>query len=140
MKGNMRLCLVVAALVVVAVVLGLPTSLGQERRTYEIHSVPVAQTDAARALEAYERLLARHLDLTEQNLAVVAADLRAMAAQLDTIRAQGEKLDAWLGRIEKHLGIVVETPRPPAPDSNAPAVPSSWPPAVPVPSPTPNEF
>jgi len=110
------------------IVLCFSTSTGRDRKTYEIdaqaYSVPATQSDAARALNAYERLLERHMDLTEQNLANLAADLKTLGEMFDHIDARLTQMDQRLARIEKHLGIV-PVPPPPAPARVDPNVPSS---------------
>ncbi len=124
MAQNHKICRV-AAIVACLIVLGLSISTGRDRRTYEVdaqvYSVPGYQSDAARAINAYERLMQRHMDVMEQNLAGVAADIQAIAARLDAIDAGLTRMDRRLARIEKHLGIVpVPPPAPIQPDPNAP--------------------
>ncbi len=80
--------------------------------------MPAAQSDAARAINAYERLMERHMDMTERTFIGYAADVKALAAKFDAVDAKLTALDAKLAqmdqrlaRIEKHLGIA---PVPPA--------------------------
>ncbi|MBP8909929.1 MAG: hypothetical protein KBI32_00315 [Phycisphaerae bacterium] len=134
-----------AAIVAGVIVLSLSSSTGRERKGYEIeaqvYSVPATQSDAARAIGAYERLMERHMDLMEQSFAGLAADLKMLATKVDTYDAKATALDAKLiqidqrlARIEKHLGIVpVVIPKPAKADPNAPVEPqnpplhSAWP-------------
>ncbi len=116
------------------VVLALSTSVGQSRKNYEVetrvYTTPEYRTDAARAIDAYERLMERYMDTTQQNFAAIAADIGAVAARLESIDAKLAKLDTRIERIERHLGIV---PSPPAPDPNAPQPPTPASPAPPAP-------
>lgn len=147
MTRNHRIYRVAATVVICLIVVSLETSTGRDRSKgmeveAQVYSVPVTQTDAARAINAYERLMERQMDLTEQNLMNLAADLKVLAAKFDTLSAKIETVDARmtqidqrLDRIEKHLGIVPAPPKTPAPlDPNAPAtlkvptndLPAAW--------------
>jgi septal ring factor EnvC (AmiA/AmiB activator) len=141
--GIYRIAAVVA---VCLIVLCLSTSTGRDRRGYEVetqvYGVPTAQSDAARAIDAYERLMERHMDLTERSLLGFAADLKALSTKSDAVDAKLTALDAKmsqvdqrLARIEKHLGITTAPPKASAKaDPNAPATvkrPAGNPPLTP---------
>lgn len=124
MISSNRIYRIVVAVVVGLVVLGLSTSIGRDRKNYEVetqvYGVPVAQSDAARAIDAYERVMDRHMDLMERNLTEFAADLKVLTVKVDAVDAKLTQLDQRLARIERHLGIVPPSPRP---DPNAPPAP-----------------
>jgi septal ring factor EnvC (AmiA/AmiB activator) len=131
MTRNHGIHRIVAAIVVGMIVLSLSTSTGRDRKTYEIdaqvYNVPPAQSDATRAINAYERLMERHMDLTERHLTSLAEDIKMLAAEFDAVDARFAALDAKLtqmdrrlARIEKHLGVA-PVPPPAKPDPNAPA-------------------
>lgn len=128
MKPNRQTCVAVTAIVFAVVVLALSTSVGQNQRNYEVetrvYSTPEYRTDATRAIEAYERVMERYMDATQQNFAGVAADIGAVAARLESIDARLARLDTRLERIERHLGIL---PPPTAPDPNTPQPPAPTP-------------
>ncbi|MBN1361135.1 MAG: hypothetical protein JW993_11100 [Sedimentisphaerales bacterium] len=130
MDPKKKSSLAVAAVVCMAV-LWLSTSVGQNRRSYEIeaqvYTTPEYRTDAARAIDAYERVMQRYMDATERNFMEVIGTAGAIADRLDSIDARLAKLDQRLERIERHLGIV--PPPPPIPDPNGPR------PQPPVPTP-----
>ncbi|MBN2133986.1 MAG: hypothetical protein JW741_31070 [Sedimentisphaerales bacterium] len=136
MKSNRRLYIVLAVAGACIFVLWLSTSFGQTRRKYEVetqvYGVPEYRSDAARAVDAYERLMDRYMDLTERNLFSVSADVRTITAQLDAVHAEVAGVNARLARIEKHLGI--QSPVPPAPAEisapRVPATPGNVPPAL----------
>ena len=136
MKSNRRIQIVIVLVSASVVGLWLSTSAGRDRKRYEIetqvYGVPEYRTDAARAIDAYERLMDRHMDLTERGLLDVAADIQTVAARLDAIDARLTQFDARLARIEQHLGIAPipsvtlvdpNIPRPPAPAPSAPSPP-----------------
>ncbi len=123
MSRNCRVYIVIAAIVFCVVAFCLSTSVGQNRRRYEVetqvYGVPAYQSDAARAIEAYERLMERYLDLTERNLVGLAADVKVFTDKLDAIDGRLSTLDARLARIEQHLGIAPMIAPSATPDPNA---------------------
>lgn len=108
MNRSARTCVVVAVGVFCLVILCLSTSEGQNRKSYEvpaqIYGVPAWHSDAAYAVDAYERLMQRYTDLTERNMVGITADLGALARRLDAIDARLTALDARLAGIEQRLG------------------------------------
>lgn len=140
MKQNRKLQIAAAVLGLGLVVLGLSTSTGQDRRgNYEVeaqvYGMPAYQSDAARAIEAYERLSERYMNLAERVLAQSTEGDKFLLAQLRTLDDRLERIDARLARIENQLGIQpAETP-PVGADPNAPtqavgtAAPAGPPPA-----------
>ena len=128
MRSNKRTYVAIAAVVIGIIVLALSTSVGQNRRNYDVeaqvYTTPEYRTDAGRAIDAYERVMERYMDATEQGFAGIAADLGAVAVRLESIDARLAKLDERLERIERHLGIL---PPLPAPDPNAPPPPAPAP-------------
>jgi len=121
-----KLGLWILALVAVSclVILGLSPSVGQDRKSYEVqtqvYGVTAGRSDAARAIDAYERLMERYMDQTQEKFAGLGANLDAIAHRLDALDAKLTVLDTRIARIEKHLGI---KPIAPAPDPNVPAEP-----------------
>jgi hypothetical protein len=78
-------------------------------RTYEVEpqitTLPEYRTDAARAIDAYERLMERYMDLTEKHLLQVGGDCQTTAVKLDSLDSRLNEISARLARIEKALGI-----------------------------------
>jgi hypothetical protein len=134
MRSVRRTHVAVIAVVLGIVVLVLSTSIGQNQRNYDVetrvYATPEYRTDATRAIDAYERVMERYMDATEQNFTGISADLGAVAARLESIDARLAKLDVRLERIERHLGIL---PPPPAPDPNTPPPPAPAPLSPPTP-------
>ena len=122
MKSNKRFYIALATVVLIMVVFWLSTSMGQTRKRYEVeaqvYSTPEYRTDAARAIEAYERVMERYMDATERNFVDISGDIGTVAAMLDSIDTKLTRLDVRLERIERHLGILPPLVAP-APDPNA---------------------
>jgi hypothetical protein len=107
MNRSVRTWMLLAVIIFCLVIFFLPTSVGQDRKTYEVptqvYGVPAWRSDAAHAVDAYERLMQRYTDLTERSMAGMAADLNGLARRLDAIDAKLTALDTRLARIEQHL-------------------------------------
>ena len=78
MKQNRNLLAAGAVILVCLVVAALATSIPGKERTYEVEAItsPEYKTDAARAIDAYERLMDRYMDLSEKLLSQMAATVR----------------------------------------------------------------
>jgi hypothetical protein len=130
MKSKRRLYLTGLAMIVVVAVVWLSTSMAQVQQRYEVktrvYSTPEYRTEATRAMDAYERMMERYMDVTEKNFEGVSADIGDVASLLESIDAQLTRMDTRLERIERHLGI----PPLPAGDPNAP---TPEPPTAPAP-------
>jgi hypothetical protein len=124
MGSNRRLWSIIVAAALCLVVVWFSTSRGQGRGNYQtetrVYTTPEYQTDTSRAIDAYEKLMQRYMDVTERNFNGLAIDIKAVAMKLDAIDAKLTALDIRLARIEKHLGIV--PPAPAAGEPNAPVV------------------
>ncbi len=106
---NKRTLLAVAAILAVCIIIAWSSTSLQGRETvYEVRpqiSVPEYRSDAARAIDAYERMMERSMDLNERNLTAIGADLREVVRLLNSIDAKLGGLSARVARIEKSLGI-----------------------------------
>jgi hypothetical protein len=77
-------------------------------KTYELRpeiSVPEYRTDAARAIDAYEMLMHRFMDMTEINFARTERDIETVIGKLNSIEDRLRKLSGRIARIEKALRI-----------------------------------
>lgn len=108
MRNKRTLLAVAAALAVCIIIAWSSTSLQGRETVYEVRpqiSVPEYRSDAARAIDAYERMMERTMDLNENNLTAIGADLREVVRLLNSIDAKLGGLSARVARIEKSLGI-----------------------------------
>ncbi len=103
-----RLPVIMAVVLCCSVLVGVALTIDRSGRIYEIEPevvISAYRTDAARAIDAYERLMERYLDLTEANLIGVGSDVRAVAKKLDRMDSKLTELSERLDRIEKALGV-----------------------------------
>jgi hypothetical protein len=108
MRMNKNLLSVTAGIVSCVVLVWLSTSIWGGEKTYELHpqvGVPEYRSDAARAIDAYERLMERYMDLTEGNLIRVGADVQSVIRKLDSIDGKLAQLSTRIARIEGALGL-----------------------------------
>jgi len=108
MRTNKNLLAVAMAVVCCAIVVWFSTSIRGSQKTYEVRpqiTIPEYRTDAARAIDAYERLMERYMNLTEMNLFRVGTDVQCVVKKLDSIDYKLTELCARIVRIEKALGI-----------------------------------
>jgi len=128
MTTNKNLLAVGAAVVCCITAVWFSTSIQGNPKTYELQpnlTVPEYRTDAVRAIDAYERLMERYMDLTERSSIRIDADLKEVIKKLRTIDDKLTELSARIARIEETLGIeqpklpVEEKPQPKAPDNKA---------------------
>jgi len=104
-KRNMiglGLCLVLGLLILSSAIM----QAGQ--KTYELRpeiTLPEYRSDAARAIDAYERTMTHYMSLVERNLTGVNTDVRAVLRKLDSIDAKLIALSVRVARIEEVLGI-----------------------------------
>jgi uncharacterized protein YhaN len=107
MKQNINLLAAGAVILVCLVVATMATSMPGKEKNYEVEVItsPEYKTDAARAIDAYERLMDRYMDLSEKLVSQAGGDCQAVATKLDSLDSRIAELSARLARIEKALGI-----------------------------------
>lgn len=95
-------------------------------------SIPEYKSDAARAIDAYEKVMNRYMDLSESNFKNIDLDNRKTFEKLLEIQTDIARIDMRLGRIEKAMGLEplppVCTKTPPPPPAQQP-IPKKAPPA-----------
>jgi len=102
-KRNMLIAGAVFVICLVAAQFAISVT-ARDRARYESDqwvTTPEVQTDAGRAIDAYERLMERYVDLSESYL----VDSQSVAQKIESIDAKLDDLSARLSRIEKALGI-----------------------------------
>ena len=114
MKTNRNTLAVLIAIIACSVLVWMSASIQGGQKTYEIHpnlTMPEYKTDLVRVMNAYERLMERYMDLTQQNQSIVGTDLKYVVTTLDSIDVQLTGLSTRIARIEAALGI--EQPKSP---------------------------
>jgi cell division protein FtsX len=127
MGSNRNLWSVIATVALFVIIAWFSTSWGQGTNSYQtethVYATPEYRTDTTRAIEAYEKVMQRYMDVTEKNFSSLAADMKAVTSQLNAMNAKLTAIDARLAQMEKHLGLAA----PAAKDPNAPVVPAPSP-------------
>jgi len=126
MTTKKNLLAIGVAVVCCITVVWFSTSIQGNQKTYELQphiSIPEYRTDAVRAIDAYERLMERYMDLTERNSIRIGADLKEVIKKLTSIDNKLTKLSARIARIEETLGI--EQPKPPVEEKPQPKAPEN---------------
>ena len=117
MKTNRNTLAILAAIIACSVLVWLSASIQGGQKTYEIQphlNIPAYKTDLARVMDAYERLMERYMDLTQQNQSIVGTELKYAVQTLDSIDGQLAELSARIARIETALGITQQKSPPDA--------------------------
>ena len=108
MGNNKNLWAITAAVVIGVMIVWSFTSIQGSQRTYEVQpqiTLPGYRSDGIRALDAYERLMERYMDLVERNLTTIDLDIKSTAKKIDSIEVRLTELCERTARIEKALGI-----------------------------------
>ncbi|MDD5133842.1 MAG: hypothetical protein PHP01_00345 [Phycisphaerae bacterium] len=77
-------------------------------QTYDVKpeiSIPQYQSDAARAIDAYEKVMDRYMDISESNFKNIESDNEKIFEKLLEIQTDIARIDARLERIEKAMGL-----------------------------------
>ena len=117
MKSGKKIAGIFAAITICSVLVWLSSPLTGKEAKYEVEAqitTPENRTDASRAIDAYERMMERHMDLIEKGLLRNGADCRAIEEKLDSLDSRLSEILTRLGRIEKAMGIIEPNINPPA--------------------------
>ena len=110
MKPKQNRCLLAVGVVLIICVIAVcfSTSIQGDEKRFEIRpaiTLPEYRTDAARAIDAYERVMDRLINLTEKNLTGINADVKNITKKLVLIDYRLTELSTRMAGIEKALGI-----------------------------------
>lgn len=107
MRRNKNYLALTSCLITLAVVVWFSTS-NCGGGTVEIKPeifVSEQRTDAARAIDAYERIIDRYMNMTERNFGGIGSDFQAVFVKLDSIDAKLRTLSNRMAKIERAMGI-----------------------------------
>lgn len=108
MKTNRNLVAIGGLLIACVFVVWFSSSIHGGEKTYRIEpeiTAPEYKTDAARAIDAYERLMERYMNLTERSLFGLGNDIQDIDKKLDRIEQKLKELCSRMARVEKALGV-----------------------------------
>jgi hypothetical protein len=121
MSTKKNLTILSIAVICCTAIAWFSVSIQGEQKTYEIQpqiTVPEYKTDAARAIDAYERLMERYMNQTERNSRLFNVAVKDINKKLNSIDHKLTELSVRIGRIEKTLGI--KQPQPAANEQTQP--------------------
>jgi len=108
MDKNKSLLAVSVVLVIFLVMMGFSSSIQGKEKSYKIKpeiTLPEYRSDTARVIDAYERMMDRFIDMTENNMAGINTDVESIAQKLNSIDGKLTDISTRMARIEKALGI-----------------------------------
>jgi len=111
-KQNKNLLVVGAVLIACLIAIGFSSSI--QGSSYEIKpeiTLPEHRTDTARAIDAYERVMDRFINLTEKDLTGINTNIKNIAKKLVLIDCKLTDISTRMAKIEKALGIQ-QSPKP----------------------------
>jgi hypothetical protein len=129
MITNKNLLAAAAVILCCITVIWFSTITKANPTTYEVRpeiSLPEYKTDTVHAIDAYEKLMERYMNLTERNSIRIDSDLKEVIKRLDSINYKLTELSFRIAKIEKTLVIekskpqAKKKPRPQVPDNKAP--------------------
>lgn len=97
-----------AVLIACLIVVWLAGPIQGSKKSYDVKpeiTLPEYRTDTALAIDAYERMMDRFINLTERNLTGINTDVKGITEKLILIDYKLTELSTRMTRIEKALGI-----------------------------------
>ncbi|MBW7992762.1 MAG: hypothetical protein FVQ84_22470 [Planctomycetes bacterium] len=128
--------LLAAAAVVVCCITAIwfSTTTQGSPKNYEVRpriSLPEYKTDTVHALDAYEQLIERYMNMTERSSIRIDSDLKEVIKRLDSINYKLTELSLRIAKIERTFSI--EKSQPQAKKKPRPKVPYNKVPKEPLP-------
>ena len=112
-RRNLLALMTIVVFCCIAVWLCAPIQGGEKK--YDVHPyVDVSQyhNPPGRAIDAYERLMERYMDMTEINFVTTGRDIESISQTIASIDDRLTQISRRLARIENHLGITKPKPHP----------------------------
>lgn len=107
LTGHKQTLAVLVPAIAAVVVIGSYAVPEGTTKTYEVRPQVLLheQDTAIRALDAYERVMMRYVDLLDKSLATLDRDIQGIVYQLEEMNARTVELLDRIKRVEKALGI-----------------------------------
>lgn len=104
---NKKLLVVVTGLIICIAAVWICESIQGEETKYEvrpqIETIPEYKTDATRAIDAYERLMDRYMNIIETNLTRSNNDIKNVSQSLNSITEKLASIDAKLTELSTRM-------------------------------------
>jgi hypothetical protein len=114
MKQNRYLLVTGVVTFICLIVAAVSTAIPDNGKKYEVDAVVDVsggyKTDAARTIDAYERLMDRYMDLSDKLTSTMGGECQAVSTKLDSLDSRLADISTRLARIEKSLGIDPNSP------------------------------
>lgn len=107
MKSGSKILFFGILLFIVLILLWSDTRSQAIEEQYKIEpwiTVPEYRTDAARAIDAYERLMERYMDVNEKTLGGLRAEFNGVSRKMSSIDRKLSRIENRLIRIERAVG------------------------------------
>jgi len=114
MHKDRRLLIFSAALISCLIFVLFTRSIQGGDRRYEVIpgiTLPEYRTDSARAIDAYERLIERYMDITEEHFVSVNSDLREIVRKVYEIDKKLTNISSRIERIEEAMILTQHQPK-----------------------------
>jgi len=117
MKSKSRVLFLCAILSFVLVLMWFSGRDEAIEKTVEVEpwiTVPEYRSDAGRVIDAYERMMERYMDVTQEDIGGIRGGVKLVSRKLSSIEMKLDRMEQRLVRIERTMGIKEPgtTPRP----------------------------
>jgi hypothetical protein len=103
---NRKLVATLLVVVVSLAAISFVTSIQAGEKKYEVRpdiSIPFPRTEASHAIDSYERMMERFMDMTDRNLSGVGSDVKSVQKELSLMNIRLLDISMRIEAIEKTL-------------------------------------
>ena len=103
---NRKLVAILLVVIVSLAAISFVTSIQAAEKKYEARpdvSIPYAPTEASRAVDSYERMMERFMDMTDRNFSGVGSDVKSVQKELSIMNVRLLDISKRIEAIEKTL-------------------------------------
>jgi peptidoglycan hydrolase CwlO-like protein len=105
-RGNLFAVIIGLGLCLILVLFSTSTGEEAKHEKYEVNpliTLPEYKTETDRAMDAYERMMNRLMDLNEKNFSSISTDVKDIAKKLESIDNKLTELTLRIERIERAM-------------------------------------